>query len=215
LLVIGPKDLEWALDEVGKVIETPPYVSRLHDPYRVLVSTVLSARTRDEVTGPASERLFARARTVNGMLGLRREELERLIYPVAFYRTKSRALKAMAQVLKEEHGGKVPGTMEELVELPGVGRKTANLVLLLAFGKPAICVDTHVHRIANRWGLVDTKDPLGTEMALREKAPEKLWSRINALLVPFGKEVCTPLSPHCSTCPLSGRCPKKGVGKHR
>jgi len=213
--VIAPKDLERALDEVEKVIETPPYVSRLRDPYRILVSTVLSARTRDEVTGAASQRLFAEVRTVEDMLRVPLAKLERLVYPVSFYRNKSRALKEMAGLLKREHGGEVPTTIDELVKLPGVGRKTANLVVLLAFGKPGICVDTHVHRVTNRWGLVETRSPLKTEMVLRASVPEKLWARINALLVPFGKEVCKPLSPHCSTCTLSRKCPKAGVRRHR
>lgn len=213
--MIAPKDLERALDEVEKVIETPPYVSRLRDPYRILVSTVLSARTRDEVTGAASQRLFAEVRTVEDMLRVPLAKLERLVYPVSFYRNKSRALKEMAGLLKREHGGEVPTTIDELVKLPGVGRKTANLVVLLAFGKPGICVDTHVHRVTNRWGLVETRSPLKTEMVLRASVPEKLWARINALLVPFGKEVCKPLSPHCSTCTLSRKCPKAGVRRHR
>ena len=213
--MIAPKDLKWALNEVEKAVETPPYVSQLHDPYRILVSTVLSARTKDEVTAVASRRLFEKIRTVEDMLKTPHAKLEHLIYPVCFYRNKSKALKEMAKVLKKEYNGKIPETIDELVKLPGVGRKTANLVVLLAFGKPGICVDTHVHRISNRWALVNTKNPLETEMALRDKVPKKLWARINALLVPFGKEVCKPISPHCSTCPLSHKCPKNGVKKHR
>lgn len=213
--MIQPKDLKWALDEVEKAIGAPPYVSGLRDPYRILVSTVLSARTKDEVTGAASRRLFSKVRTIKDMQAIPQPRLEKLIYPVCFYRNKSKALKEMALVLENDYNGMVPDTINELVKLPGVGRKTANLVVLLAFGKPGICVDTHVHRISNRWGLVETRDPLGTEMALREKVPKRLWSRINALLVPFGREVCKPVSPHCTGCPLSGKCPRIGVRWHR
>jgi len=213
--VIAPENLGEVLEVVGKTIEVHPYVSGLRDPFRVLVSTVVSARTKDETTKEVSERLFSRVRNVEDLAGISLPELERLLYPAGFYKTKARSLKKLAEVLLRQYGGKVPDTLEGLVALPGVGRKTANLVLIVAFGKPGVCVDTHVHRICNRWGLVRTKGPNETEVALRAAVPQRLWHRINALLVPFGREICRPTSPLCSRCPLNGLCPKVGVVKHR
>jgi len=213
--VIAPETLERTLDAVEKAIHVHPYVSGLRDPFRVLVSTVVSARTKDETTKEVSERLLSRVRNANDLAGIPLSELERLLYPAGFYRTKARSLKRLAEVLLQQYGGGVPDTLGELVSLPGVGRKTANLVLIVAFGKPGVCVDTHVHRICNRWGLVRTKKPNETEVALRAAVPRRLWHRINALLVPFGREVCRPTSPFCSSCPLEEQCPKVGVKKHR
>ncbi len=203
-------DIERALEKVEGAIKTSGFVDTLRDPFRVLVSTIISARTKDETTAEVSERLFRRVRGFEDLRKIPEEELAELLKPAGFYRTKARNLKRLAGLTD-----RVPDTIEELVKLPGVGRKTANLVVSVAFGKPAVCVDTHVHRIMNRWGAVRTKTPEDTEKALREIAPQELWSRINALLVPFGKEVCRPISPLCSSCPLREECPKIGVDRHR
>ena len=185
------------------------------DPFSILVSCLLSLRTRDETTGPASRRLFRLARTPAALVRLSPRTLERAIYPVGFYRTKARTLRALARVLLERHAGRVPADLDALLALPGVGRKTANLVLTDAFGLPGICVDTHVHRITNRWGYVATRTPAATEMALREKLPRREWRGLNTLLVAFGQTICRPLSPRCSACPLDAMCPRRGVGPSR
>jgi exodeoxyribonuclease-3 len=186
-----------------------------NDPFKVLVATILSARTKDEVTAAAARRLFAQAANVTELATLSVLELERLIYPVGFFRNKARYLHQLPPVLMQRFGGKVPDTIESLQELPGVGRKTANLVVAVAFHKPAICVDTHVHRIMNIWGYVATATPLQTEMALREKLPQQYWRRINSLLVAFGQAICTPVRPHCDQCVLATSCPKIGVTPRR
>ncbi len=184
-------------------------------PFEILVSTLLSLRTKDEVTSRAAARLFEKARTPGQILSLDLEEIERLIYPVGFYPTKARRLHQVSRILIERHGGKVPDTLEGLLALPGVGRKTANLVLVEGFGKPAICVDTHVHRISNRIGYVDTRTPEQTEFALREKLPRRHWVRYNELLVAFGQVICRPVSPFCSRCPAAFMCPRRGVDRSR
>ncbi len=184
-------------------------------PFKVLVSCILSLRTKDEVTMAASKRLFALAATPLALADLGEEKIEEAIYPAGFYRTKARTLKALAWDLLENHGGRVPDTMEGLLALKGVGRKTANLVLTMGYGKPGICVDTHVHRIVNRWGLVETKTPDKTEAALRKVLPKRYWIGINDLLVRYGQNVCRPLSPFCSSCAIAGYCEKKGVKKSR
>ena len=213
--MIGPNKLKGVLDLVEKAISGPPYVSTIKDPFRVLVSTMLSARTKDETTEKVSKKLFSEIKTMKELRVIAQTELEVLLYPVGFYKTKARALKRMAGILLDDYNGEVPNTIDELVKLPGVGRKTANLVVLVAFGKPGVCVDTHVHRICNRWGLVKTNTPHKTEMAIRDKIPQHLWERINALLVPFGKEICRPVSPICSSCPLIDNCSRMDVEKHR
>jgi endonuclease-3 len=185
------------------------------DPFRVLVSTMLSLRTKDELTEQRSRVLFARARTPQGMIRLGEDRIARIIYPVGFYRRKAGQIVATSRILLEEHAGRVPDTVEELVTLPGVGRKTANLVVNLGYGKSGICVDTHVHRITNRWGWVRTTHPDRTERELRVVLPERHWIEVNLLLVFFGKRVCTPVAPRCSTCPLAGDCPRIGVQRHR
>ncbi len=185
------------------------------DPFKVLVSTVLSARTRDEATAEATRRLFEAAPTPEEIGALPLDELERLIFPVGFYRTKARNLQLAMAVLCERFGGDVPQTVAELVELPGVGRKTANLVVTEGFRRPGICVDTHVHRITNLWGYVDTKTPLETEMALRRKLPRSQWIDLNRTLVSFGQKLCLPVSPWCSRCPVKEWCPRLGVGRSR
>ena len=184
-------------------------------PFEVLVSTVLSLRTKDEVTSQAARRLFQEARTPEQILALGEKRLTSLIYPVGFYPTKAQRLLEISRIILNEHDGQVPDTLAALLELPGVGRKTANLVLVEGFKKPAICVDTHVHRISNRIGYVKTRTPDQTEMALREKLPRRHWIRYNELLVAFGQVVCRPVSPFCSKCPVADMCPRIGVDKHR
>jgi len=188
---------------------------RERDPFRVLVSCLISLRTKDEVTNLASKRLFERAASPSALLKLSKREIEKLIFPAGFYRTKARTLRELAKKLIDEHGGHVPDSLEELLKLKGVGRKTANLVVTMAFGKPGICVDTHVHRISNRLGWVKTQTPEQTEMALRETLPKRYWIDINDQLVTFGQNLCQPVSPWCSKCPLEKSCPKIGVLKRR
>jgi len=181
------------------------------DPFKVLAATILSARTRDEVTAKAAARLFKKAPDARKLAALTEEEISRLIYPVGFYNNKARQLAELPAALNSFFAGRIPDTVEELTRLPGVGRKTANLVVSVAFGKPAICVDTHVHRIVNIWGYVRTRTPLETEMALRAKLPQEYWRPINSLLVSFGQATCKPVAPHCDRCPLNAMCPKIGV----
>ena len=212
--MISDDNLHEVLEQAREATGSIAFVSQLRDPYRVLVSTILSARTRDELTSQVSERLFSRAGSFRELDALDLDTLEGLIKPINFYRTKAKNLKATARLIISRHKGKVPDSIDGLVKLPGVGRKTANLVVSVAFDKPGICVDTHVHRIANRWGLVETKSPLETEMALRKIAAPELWRPLNDYLVPFGKEVCTPIGPRCSSCPIN-ECPRLGVAKPR
>jgi endonuclease-3 len=185
------------------------------DPFRTLTSCVLSLRTKDAVTAEASRRLFALATSPAELAVLPEEQLAKAIYPVGFYRTKAKALRAIAAQILERFAGRVPDEIDDLLTLPGVGRKTANLVRGQAFGKPAICVDTHVHRITNRWGYVKTKNPTETETALREKLPPRYWIEINDILVAFGQTICNPTSPWCSRCPVERYCPRIGVPRSR
>ncbi len=180
------------------------------DPFKVLVATILSARTKDETTAKASERLFKKAPDREALGRLSEAAIQKLIYPVGFYKNKAGYLAKLPEAL-DAFGGKVPDDIDSLVKLPGVGRKTANLVVSVAFGKPAICVDTHVHRIMNIWGYVKTANPLQTETALRKKLPEKYWIEINSILVAFGQGTCRPVSPHCDRCVIEKDCPKIGV----
>ncbi|NYT04721.1 MAG: endonuclease III [Candidatus Methanofastidiosa archaeon] len=195
-----------------------PIVSEVaadRDPYKVLISCILSLRTKDEVTKKASLKLFEHADTANKMINLRESEIEKLIYPVGFYKTKAKRIIEMSHKILDEYGGKVPDTIDELLKLKGVGRKTANIVITLGYSKPGVCVDTHVHRISNRWGYVKTKNPIQTEFALREKLPQEHWIEYNDILVTYGQNVCVPISPKCSICPIEKYCPKIGVQKHR
>lgn len=185
------------------------------NPFKVLISCILSLRTQDKVTGEASERLFSHAADPYQMILLSLEELEKLIYPVGFYRTKARHINQICEQLITSRGGKVPDDIDELLKLKGVGRKTANLVVTLGFQKPGICVDVHVHRICNRWGYVRTMTPDATEAVLRNKLPHDYWIIINDLLVTFGQNQCTPVSPRCASCPLHGLCDRIGVKKMR
>ena len=185
------------------------------DPFRILIACLLSLRTKDETTGPAAERLFALARTPAAMLRLTPRRIARAIFPVGFYRTKARVIRGVCRDLLARFGGTVPGDLDALLTLKGVGRKTANLVVTMGFGRPGICVDTHVHRISNRLGFVRTKSPDQTELALRKKLPRRHWIELNDLLVAFGQNVCQPLSPRCSTCPVRALCPQIGVTRSR
>ncbi len=185
---------------------------RQDDAFQVLIGTLLSARTQDATTAAASERLFERARTPRTMAALGVAEIRRLIYPVSFYITKARHVKAACRMLVDEFDGRVPATMEELVRLPGVGRKTANLVLILAFKSLRnICVDTHVHRISNRLGWVGTKTPEQTEQALYRNLPQHWWPYANLYLVTWGQNVCRPNYPRCGDCVIRPDCPRIGV----
>lgn len=190
-------------------------VERTRDPFRLLVACVISLRTKDAVTAAASARLFAVAATPHAVASLDEARIAELIFPAGFYNTKARQIREIARRIAAEYGGRVPADRDVLLALPGVGRKTANLVLGLGFGLPAICVDTHVHRISNRLGLVVTRTPEQTEYALEEVLPQRYWIEINDLLVTFGQQICQPVSPWCSRCPLAARCPRIGVDRSR
>lgn len=191
-----------------------PFAESVHekykDPFFVLVATILSARTLDKTTAVVCKRLFKEVKGINNLEKIPAGKLEKLLYPVGFYKTKAKHLKELPKVVKEKFAGKVPEEIEGLLELPGVGRKTANLVVSVAFGKPGICVDTHVHRITNILGIVKTKTPLETEMALREILPKELWSKTNYVFVLLGQNVCFSRKPNCVVCPIRKNCP---VGK--
>jgi len=188
--------------------------SSQEDPFQILIGTLLSARTQDATTAAASARLFAKAPTPKAMLTLTVKQIEKLIYPVSFYRHKAKHVKATCRILLEKFDGVVPGTMEELLTLPGVGRKTANLVLILAFAsRKNICVDTHVHRISNRLGWVKTRTPDETEQALYKATDRRWWPTINLYLVTWGQNVCRPVYPRCGECAIAKWCPKIGVGR--
>lgn len=199
----------WEVPAVGKVAE------RHKTPFHILISTLLSLRTKDQTTHAASERLFQLANSPQEMVRLKPQEIEKAIYPVGFYRTKARRIIEVCKTLIDQYGGGVPNDLDELLKLKGVGRKTANLVVTLGFRKMGICVDTHVHRISNRWGYVQTKTPEQTEQALRKKLPKQYWITYNDLLVTFGQNLCVPISPWCSRCPIEEYCPKVGVRRSR
>ncbi|MEF3255352.1 MAG: endonuclease III [Deferribacterales bacterium] len=186
-----------------------------NDPYQVLISTIISLRTKDEVTLAASKRLFGVASTPSQMLELSPQEISTLIYPAGFYKKKGETIYNISKELLDRFGGKVPKDLETLLSIKGVGRKTANLVLVEGFGIPAICVDTHVHRIMNRMGIVHTKNPDETELKLREILPEKYWIKWNEYLVAYGQNICKPISPFCSTCNIQHLCAKIKVSKWR
>ena len=196
-----------------------PIVSHLakekRNPFVILISTLLSLRTKDEVTSEATKRLFSLASTPQEILQLSPEIIAKTIYPVGFYKNKAKTILAACRELIDRYNSLVPDTMEQLLAMKGVGRKTANLVLTLGFNKEGICVDTHVHRISNRLGYVRTGAPEQTEFALREKLPHKYWLDYNTLLVAFGRHVCRPVSPFCGSCPVSNYCDRVGVTKSR
>jgi endonuclease-3 len=201
---------KWKVPAVGVIAG-----QAIDRPFETLVSTILSLRTKDSVTEQASNRLLARADTPQAIASLSVREIEKLIYPVGFYHTKARNLRETCRILIDEYEGKVPRDLDELLKLPGVGRKTANLVVTVGYGDYGICVDTHVHRIANIWEYVKTKMPEETEFALREKLPRKHWKTLNDILVTFGQNLCVPVSPWCSKCPVQPYCPRIGIKRWR
>jgi endonuclease-3 len=196
-----------------------PIVTKLaeehRDPFEILISTLISLRTKDEVTAVATERLFALASTPEEMVGLSEEEIQKAIYPAGFYRNKAETIRHVCRELIDRFHSRVPDSIEELLTFRGVGRKTANLVVALGFNGPGLCVDTHVHRISNRIGYVRTKTPDETEFALRAKLPPEHWSRYNTLLVAFGRNTCRPVSPLCGGCPITRYCDRVDVKKSR
>jgi endonuclease-3 len=200
---------EWQEPIVGVVARES------RDPFRILIACVLSLRTRDQTTAEASRRLFRLASTPTAMLRLPASRIERAIYPVGFYRTKAKQIKLICRRLMQHYEGRVPDSIEALLTLPGVGRKTANLVVTVGYGRPGICVDTHVHRISNRWGYIRTKTPEQSEDMLRRKLPKRYWVTFNDLLVPFGQNICQPISPYCSRCNVARYCPRVGVTTSR
>jgi endonuclease-3 len=197
------------------VVPVVTVFARSRDPYLVLISCLLSLRTKDKTTVEASNRLFAIARTPEEMLRIPVRKLEKLIYPVGFYRTKARTITGINKRLLKDFKGKVPSKIGDLLGLKGVGRKTANLVLGLGFGIPAICVDTHVHRIPNRLGWINTKNPAETEIELEKIIPRNYWIELNTVLVTFGQNICLPVSPYCSNCPVRSWCRRIGVKASR
>ena len=196
------------VEELNEVFEIRVFLD--HDPYKVLVRTILSQRTRDENTDQATNNLFAKYKDIYEVVEAPTEDVQELIRPAGFYRVKAGRIQEVSQILIDEYGGEVPDTLEELVKLQGVGRKTANCVLVFAFELPAIPVDTHVHRISNRMGLVNTKTPDDTEMELSKIAPKELWIKLNDLMVQFGQNICKPTSPQCEACPVSYLCDYDG-----
>jgi endonuclease-3 len=207
--IIGEQYTQWNVPIVTLIS------NRGGTPFEVLVSTILSLRTKDEVTSAAADRLLATARTPQEMWNLKEVTIKDLIYPVGFYPTKAARLREISRIILDKYHGQVPDTLEDLLSLPGVGRKTANLVLIEGFQQNAICVDTHVHRISNRIGIVQTTSPDKTEFALREKLPKKYWIRYNEMIVAFGQAICRPVSPFCSRCPVFFMCPQIGVDRSR
>lgn len=217
--------MDFPFQEMMKTLQTlfsddVPAITKIsqqekNDPYLVLIGTLLSLRTKDETTEKAMEKLIKRAKTPQELLKIPEEELQKLIYPVGFFRIKSRTLRDVSEIIINKYGGQVPDSIDELLTIKGIGRKTANLVITEGFGKPGICVDTHVHRISNRLGVVSTKNPHETEESLRRVLPKQYWIIYNTLLVTFGKRICKPISPLCSTCSLSQICKNIGVGLHR
>jgi len=214
------------IHEVYKIVERAylnmeePSVTKIsklsgQDPYRVLVSCLISLRTKDEVTLEASERLFHVADNPYDMVKLSLSEIEKLIYPAGFYRNKAKTIVDISSQLIDKYEGKVPDSIDELLKFKGVGRKTANLVVVEGYGEPAVCVDVHVHRIMNRTGLVKTKNPDQTEMEIREYCPKEYWIKINEMLVAYGRSICKPVSPFCSRCEMADICEKNGVEKSR
>lgn len=205
-----------AIEAEGQILPSVSIIAeREHDPFRVLIATLISLRTKDEVTLAASQRLFALAGDPHAMACLSEQAIQEAIYPAGFYKTKAKNILLISLRLIEQYEGRVPDTQHELLALPGVGIKTANLTLNLGYQIDAICVDCHVHQIANRLGWVHTKTPEQTELALQEVMPRRFWIPLNELLVRYGQLICTPVSPFCSKCPQAQRCPKIGVGRSR
>jgi len=192
------------------------YIANLtKDPYRILISCILSLRTKDRTTSAAASRLFNVADTPDKMIKLTKEQIANLIYPVGFYNVKAEKILKITGILLNEYKGEVPSDLDELLKLPGVGRKTANLVITEAYGKDGICVDTHVHRITNRWGFVSTRSPYETEVELKKRLPKRYWKELNSLLVKFGQTVCVPVAPFCSKCKIINYCKRNNVKRNR
>jgi endonuclease-3 len=213
---MSPKLIDRVMRRLAASYEIDRFLRRNGpDPFRILIGCVISLRTKDEVSYAATARLFRRARSPRGMLKLSAADIAELIYPAGFYRRKAEQIREISRRLLRDHAGRVPEEMDELLELPGVGRKTANLVVTLGFGKPGICVDTHVHRICNRLGWVRTLHPDRTEEALRKMLPRRHWIPINETLVRHGQQVCKPISPRCSDCPITADCPRVGIERSR
>lgn len=204
-----------ALEKAVPAWPVPALAHYTATPFTTLISCILSLRTQDRTTVEASNRLFAVADSPEAIIGLRLAKIQRLIYPVSFYRVKAATIRDVSRDLISRFDGRVPDTIDGLLTLRGVGRKTANIVVTLAYGKPGIAVDTHVHRISNRLGYVETRHPDETEMRLREKLPARYWISLNDLMVTFGQNLCTPLSPHCSICPIARYCDRVGVTRSR
>lgn len=182
---------------------------------RVLISTILSLRTKDQVTGPATERLFAKVTTPEDILQLTQKEIEDIIFPVGFYKTKAKQILQIAKILIDKYDSQVPDNLDLLLELPGVGRKTANLVIAVAFEQPAICVDIHVHRISNRLGICHTNNPLETEFYIRDNITDNVWNEFNRPLVALGQTICRPISPKCAICPIESMCDKNIINNNK
>ena len=210
LRILRQEIKRWKVPAVGAIAG-----QAVDRPFETLASTILSLRTKDAVTEQAARRLLSAAPTPEAITQLPVTTIQKLIYPVGFYRTKARNLKKTCRILVEAYGGKVPRDIDELLKLPGVGRKTANLVVTVGYNRHGICVDTHVHRITRIWGYVKANTPEKTEFALREKLPRKHWRTYNDILVTFGQNLCTPVSPWCSRCPVVQYCPKIGVQRWR
>jgi len=203
-----------ALGEHFETVQTPIVdliQAQTKDPFKVLVATILSARTKDETTSKAVSKLFARVHGPADLDQIEASELDSIIRQVGFHNEKTKHLKALPGALNELFGGSIPSEIDDLIKLPVVGRKPANLVRVIAFGLPGICVDVHVHRICNRWGYIRTKTPLESEMALRAKLPPKHWPVINSYVVAFGQNLCTPRKPKCEICPIYKHCLRIGI----
>ncbi len=210
-------DIDSVINELGKHFHTvkAPIIdliqAQTQDPFKVLVATILSARTKDETTSRVVNVLFERVNSLADLAEIDPDELDKIIYQVGFHREKTKHLKQLPSAINILFGGVIPSEIEDLIQLPGVGRKTANLVRTIAFDLPAICVDVHVHRICNRWGYIKTNTPLETEMALRAKLPDRHWSVINSYVVAFGQNLCTPRKPKCNSCPIHQYCSRIGI----
>ncbi len=217
--MVGEVDVEKMFKILEKYLRERSMIQKFLDekfnPFQILVATILSARTKDEQSEKISRKLFQKIKKPEDLLKFTEDEIIMEIYPIGFYRTKAKNLLKLAKILTEKYNGNVPEKMEELLELPGVGRKTANIVLAYAFGKPAIAVDTHVHRIFNRLGFVKTKNPEETEIELRKKLPLRLWRKVNNLFVNFGKRICKPTRPLCDECPISNFCQYQKLQKKK
>ena len=198
-------------EDIGKVIEilranVPPHPYKSREPFRVLIATVISQRTKDEVTYTVAEKLFEKYPLPRDLKNAPTDDIAHLIYPAGFYNQKAKKIKEIAKIIDEDYDGKVPDNLEDLLKLPGVGRKTANIVLSRCYDKDVIAVDTHVHRISNRLGWVNTKTPEETERELMKVLPKKYWREINELLVMFGRTICRPVAPKCDVCPIKKYC---------